>query len=505
MGSKQIISKLGINSQEFNFQFQSHPDYPSVLAFSDTLNFLSVKNEAYELKKEHWEELPEEFITIYNDNFALVKKEESGIKVFSDDVQNVSKEKLYENSTDFVLLFEKENISKEKKIFNFYWLFNGFLILIFGYSLLFLNLQNTLFNLLSIVGLFISFEIIRKKFGDKSTIIKSICGSSATNTTAKNDCNKIINADKTDILGLKLSDLGLLYFSALLVLGIFSPFTDSVLKFLSFVSCLVIAYSLVIQIFIEKVLCKVCLLIIGILIGQIIISSLYFGNAIILNTIALSALAFLVLFFALVFINNLIKQKEEYKKSDIKNLKFKRNYGIFKRELLEKNRIIFQGTEIFRLGKSDARLHISLVSNPYCGFCKEAHSILEKLLEKYPDDISAQIRFNYFPDAANSNYKNLINDFLYVYNKKNRELIKSVDYWFEHKNEKKLREYYNSQLHNSDLTEILNISIENEGQGLNFTPVFLINGYPFPDKYDRKDIFYFVEELLEDEEIINEA
>ncbi|WP_312824774.1 vitamin K epoxide reductase family protein [Epilithonimonas sp.] len=505
MKFEQITSSLGVNSQEFTFQFQSHPDYPSALAFSDTLNFLNVKNDAYELQKEYWGELPEEFITIYNDTFALVKKEESGIQVFSDDVQNVSKEQLYENSTDFVLLFEKEIISKEKRILNFYWLLNGFLIFLSGYTIVFLNLHNTLFNLLSILGLFVSFEIIREKFGDEPAIIKGICRSNATDTTAKNDCNKIMNADKTDVLGLKLSDLSLLYFSALLVLGIFSPFTDSVLKFLSFVSCLVIAYSLVIQIFIEKVLCKVCLLLIGILIGQIIISSIYFGNSIKLNTIALSVLVFLVLFFALVLIKNLINQKEQYRKSDIKNLKFKRNYGIFKRELLEKKRIFFQNTEIFRLGKPDAKLHISLVSNPYCGFCKEAHHILEKLLQKYPDDISAQIRFNYFPSAANTKYKNLINDFLYVFNKKNIELLKSVDFWFEHKNEKKLREYYNSQIHNSDLTEIINISIDNESKSLNFTPVFLINGYAFPDKYDREDIFYFMEELLEDEEITNEA
>ena len=61
---KALTEKSKINNDEFNFQFQSHPNYPSALAFSDTLNFLGVKNDAYELEKEYWGELPSEFIVI---------------------------------------------------------------------------------------------------------------------------------------------------------------------------------------------------------------------------------------------------------------------------------------------------------------------------------------------------------------------------------------------------------------------------------------------------------
>ncbi|NJM80910.1 MAG: hypothetical protein HC854_17190 [Flavobacterium sp.] len=41
---------------------------------------------------------------------------------------------------------------------------------------------------------------------------------------------------------------------------------------------------------------------------------------------------------------------------------------------------------------------------------------------------------------------------------------------------------------------------DNRNNGLTFTPIFLINNYQFPDKYDREDIFYFIDDLLEDEE-----
>jgi hypothetical protein len=65
--------KLKISKPEFLFQFQSHANYPTALAFSDTLNFLGIKNEAYEIEKEFWHELPKKFITVYNNNYAIVE------------------------------------------------------------------------------------------------------------------------------------------------------------------------------------------------------------------------------------------------------------------------------------------------------------------------------------------------------------------------------------------------------------------------------------------------
>jgi thiol-disulfide isomerase/thioredoxin len=47
----KLLSYLEIHRQEFLFQFNSHPNYPSASAFSDTLNFMGVRNDAYELER----------------------------------------------------------------------------------------------------------------------------------------------------------------------------------------------------------------------------------------------------------------------------------------------------------------------------------------------------------------------------------------------------------------------------------------------------------------------
>ena len=43
--------------------------------------------------------------------------------------------------------------------------------------------------------------------------------------------------------------------------------------------------------------------------------------------------------------------------------------------------------------------------------------------------------------------------------------------------------------------------IWNKKNELTFTPAIIINGYHFPDEYERNDLLYFINELVEDEQI----
>lgn len=181
MNFNKLTGHLNLDNQEFHFQFQSHPNYPSALAFSDTLNFLGVKNEAYNLEKEYWGDLPAEFITVYENNFAVIKKENDSYKVFSEDVKTISKEELFKNSTDFVLLYEKEDQGKTtNKVHYKNWVFAIFGLLLL-YSCFRQNWHDVIFNLLSIIGIYISLELFNSFFhrwrGEFSAILgrKPIC------------------------------------------------------------------------------------------------------------------------------------------------------------------------------------------------------------------------------------------------------------------------------------------------------------------------------------------
>nr|WP_315032745.1 thioredoxin domain-containing protein [uncultured Chryseobacterium sp.] len=500
----KLINYLKLDKQEFIFQFNSHPNYPSALAFSDTLNFLGVKNDAYELDKEYWDELPEEFIAIVENSFSLVKKSGNTYSVYSEKAKTLDKEELYKKSTDFVLLFEKTENAESKLTFNFKPILYAVFAIILIYSFLSQTKFEALFNLLSLAGVYISLEIFNQKFGNVSTVIGSICGggggAAASQTT--NSCDKIIKQDKTSILGLKFADFSLIYFTGLAVLGLFLPATAYIVKGFTFVSILAIGYSLYIQAFVEKAFCRVCLLIISILVGQLVISNIFFqdlsfGIGALLLTIILWAL----IFSAVLYFNTLLEQKETLQKSNAKNLRFKRNYELFKSQLLENEKIDFQDTQTFSVGKKDSNLRISIVSNPYCGFCKDAHKLAESILKKYPDHVSLQMRFNYTTDRANEKYTQLISDLTYIYNNKpEKEFLHAIEEWFETKDEGKINVLSGGVPTSENLNPLTEMSNENSAAGLNFTPIFIINGHQFPEKYDREDILYFVDELIEDDD-----
>ncbi len=499
MNFDKLIDHFKLDKQEFYFQFNSHPNYPSALAFSDTLNFLGLKNDAYELDKEYWDELPEEYMALVDNSFSLVKKKGSDFTIYSDKVKTLNKEELYSNSGDFVLLFEKTENVKTTSFFNFkpvIYLVFGLIIL---YSLLQFTWYESVFNILSLAGVYISLELFNQKFGQESTVVSNICGGAA-NSSSQSSCSKIFSSDKTDVLGLKLSDFSLIYFLGISFIGLLFPQSQFVLRIVAILSIVVIFYSIYIQSFVEKSLCRVCLVIILVLLAQIAISSFYFSWEVNLPVVFTGFILFISLFFTVAFLNHLMNQKEELKKSNAKNLRFKRNYDLFKRELLDQEKITFTNQQTFFVGNKDAKLHISVVSNPYCGFCKDAHKIIEDLLQQYPDAISAQMRFNYSSERADEKYTQLMSDFLSIYrNKSHKEFLKSVDIWFKNKDESEIRTKSGSG-NSEDLTDIIKMTSENSSAGITFTPVFIINGYQFPDKYDREDIHYFISELIEDED-----
>lgn len=499
----KLINYLKLDKQEFLFQFNSHPNYPSALAFSDTLNFMGVRNDAYELDKEYWDELPEEFIAIVDNSFSLVKKSGAQYSIYSEKTKTLNKEDLHKKSTDFVLLFEKTATTESKSVSNYKPFIYIILAIIAIYSLVSLAWFEAIFNILSLVGVYISLEIFNQKFGTTSIVIGSICGGAPQGAQTVNSCNKIITQDKTSILGLKFSDFSLIYFVGIAVLGLFLPATSFIIKGFTFASVIAIGYSLYVQGFVEKTFCRVCLLIISVLVAQMAVGVLFFENvSFSAESLLLTLLLWVSAFSVILFLNNTLEEKETLQKSNAKNLRFKRNYELFKRELTDNEKINFTDKDTFFVGNKESKLHISIVSNPYCGFCKGAHQILEEILDKYPNDVSVQMRFNYTPDRADDKYTELLSNFMYLYkNKPQKEFLNAIELWYETRDENKIKEKVAGKSIQENLGPLINMSRENSEAGLNFTPVFIINGYQFPEKYDRDDIKFFINELLEDEDL----
>lgn len=506
MTSKKIIDYLKIDKMEFTFQFQSHPNYPSALAFSDTLNFMGVSNNAYELEKHYWEELPEEFITIYKNNFSLVQRKGKQAKIFTDEEKLISFDELKENSKDFILLIEKNaeervsgNDTKIQKIF-----ISLLFAISLSVSLINWNLSSFLFQLLSFAGLYIFLEIFKEKFGKESPVLQNFCGAGAKQNTIKDSCKTIIQSEDFKIFGLKFSDFGFIYFIGLSVLPLLIANNSVLFCGISGLALCSVVYSVYYQIS-KNSFCKICGLVIGILISQFTVAYLFYSSPFQTTEIFIALFTFLIIFFVVYQFSITIEEKEKHRKANIKNLRFKRNYEIFKDQLLkEDNKVNFKiNSGGFILGNPDAEFKISIVSNPFCGYCKDAHLLLEKLILQYPNDLQVQIRFNY-GGKNDTELTYLLSVFKNLYiNQGEEKFCKALNFWYETRNFEAVKQKYPLEKE-TDLSDIIALSQDNSANNLNFTPLLIINNYQFPKSYDREDIFYFIDDLLEDEEILNE-
>ena len=60
--------------EKYNDLYQSHPNYPSLLAVSDSLNLLDIENISANVPFQHFDKLPDRFLTKLNhiDDFILL-------------------------------------------------------------------------------------------------------------------------------------------------------------------------------------------------------------------------------------------------------------------------------------------------------------------------------------------------------------------------------------------------------------------------------------------------
>jgi hypothetical protein len=72
------------------------------------------------------------------------------------------------------------------------------------------------------------------------------------------------------------------------------------------------------------------------------------------------------------------------------------------------------------------------------------------------------MRFNYSPDKQNEKFTNLISDFMYTYrNKSSQEFLHLIEYWFENKDENKVRQKAGITSTQEDLAPLVEMSEEN--------------------------------------------
>jgi glutaredoxin len=505
--------EISIDKSEFLFQIQSHPDYPSSLSINDTLNFFNIQNGLLKVDISQLELLPNQFATFLNDDrdvsqlYFIEKKGNDYFYNQDKKTKEISASKLQSKWNDVVLLVQKSENEVSKKIKN-----NNTTLVLSSLSILFFlwvlfqseeSLLSIMFFIFPIIGILFSIAAHKDLFGTKSAFINKFCNISTTTS-----CSTIIGSNKWKIFSfINLSDLSIVFYSSQLITFFAFILTNNTLDFfniqkiLLFLSIPVLLLSVYYQKFIEKKWCPICLAIITVLFSEILYLISFKNTSLNITFQSITIFGFIFLTIAFVWSvlkNTLNKQKELIEFQLIGN-RFMRNYDVFKSLLIKKDKIELPYSP-FILGNKESNTEITIITNPFCGYCKDAHDIMDKILFAHKSDIKVKLIISIDISLSDDEIKAFVRSLMAIYLDNGEEaFLESLNYWFENKDLKDWLSVYKTDCDQEKIDTIYNSQKQwCKDNHFTFTPAIFVNSYQFPKTYSREYLEFFVNDLIED-------
>jgi thiol-disulfide isomerase/thioredoxin len=503
--------KIKISKDFLEQRIISHPYYPALISFTDTLDQLGLEYKAVEAEEKHipqfsfpflahtpkavgsFEIVPSiEYLENNRENFL---NRWEGIAVMVKTPQAINN-----NDHEKFLKNEKKVTSNTKITIGI-----GLIILLLIQFLNF-NWLLFIFSLLNIAGIAICSLIILHKLGKGNAITRQLCS-----TGKSHGCDLVLNSKASQIIkGVEFGDMGLIYFSAFLL---FTLFTNSAQNANDAFTLLIVPCSLALgftffsffyQWKIAKAWCRMCLITIGIVWLQSAILLIHFLKAkqIFLASPLVVISQFLLCFFLAslwLFIKVLIKGNQKEKRTETELLKWKRNPEVFQSLLYKQphtNTLIPNNPVC--LGNPNAPIQFTIVSNPFCRPCAATHQQLEDLYKRYPSLISINVNFliksaTDREDRRTIAVEQIINAIDITDNK-----LQVLHDWFETMDIQKWKEKYPSiNLNSNRLNVLRNYQHWLSQNNIFYTPFIYLNGYLLPKQYGLNDIESLIIELSE--------
>lgn len=496
-------------------RMQSHPDYPSLVSFTDTLDEIGLAYSAVVADKEKYIELQYPLLAhvgkACNEDFVLVssvsqfEKEDkallakwNGIAVMIQQGLHIS----YQEHTQWLL--------KERKEHNRLLIASACLFTILISTVLYdFNLTGLLLMLLNIAGIATCSLIIMHSMGKDNMITDQLCSADGDQ-----GCDKVLHSRLAVLWkGVGLGDVGLVYFSGITIFLTLSAITRSsgdgftLLIFPFALSVVLSVFSIWYQWKVVKKWCKLCLIILGIVWFQ---SVTLFTTQFSSTTIAFFPRTTVFLFgsliiFAIVWltIKPLILQVDKGLSKEIAVLKWKRNPDVFLSLLYKQRKVDTAPWEDdIILGNPKATLQVMIACNPYCDPCATGHKLVEEILAIHSENIGVTVRF--LVNAADKmDNRTIAARYILAASAASlqeagkEEAKHPIGVWFELMDLEKYKNTY-SLLNNSDVNnQLQKHSSWAKDAKIFWTPTNFINGFQLPKQYTLADLKLIIVQICE--------
>ncbi len=517
----QLLAKntIRVDEQELSYQFKSHPSYPSLHAITGVLNHFSIDNLALEVPVDldTYTQLPIYFMAqIEGDKgkeMVLVEKKETKCVLMDASNKSITYtvSEFLATFTGIVVAVEKtegyvpEKLSKQKNTFMYFLLLIGVLVLtpfVMQYDWLAISTV-----LLSIFGIAVSFAIVKQENGETTGLGAALC------STQKASCDSVIQSKGATLFdAVKLSDASMVYFgfSILFALGsLLFPSMYTLSYGLFLIALPITAYSIYYQKVVAKQWCRLCLVIVSVLWMQGFLSIYFFyqygfvaSDLVLSSSIFVFAGSILLSAFAWDLIKNTLIQTKKLKESEQAFFRFKRNFELFDSILKQSPRVETYLPQMDEMvfGNPNSALEITIVTSPFCGHCTPVHEQMHKVLAKYGDSLHYRVRMSVDIGEPENPLYGIASSLVTIYQDEGPgKAMEALDAIY---NGQAVEEWFASYKKETNQNTLLFKQQQwCDHHDFNFTPVILINGQAYPKLFQREDLIYFVDELIEKEEV----
>jgi len=352
------------------------------------------------------------------------------------------------------------------------------------------SVLESIFLLLSLIGVFITIEIIKVYFQENNVSESKFCS-----IKEEFSCTETIKSKNYAFSKyIEFVDLPVIYFVSIFFGLIFSIITINSIGLLSTFSLPAIIYSLYIQ---KKVLKKWCLLCLVISLLLITNSFLYWYFEIGFKIVTIKEIVWMVSILSVwIFIKKLLFNQEENKNKVNILLRFKRNEAVFNAISLD----VLDNEELVRIskitiGNTNAPNTLLLFISPSCPHCHAAFKEAYEIIEKYSNDIKLEIAYNLNIDNTENPYLDIAKTTMQLYNQEKDYIQALKDWHLDHLEievwKKKWLQAKKILAENEQLEKQFQWCLKNE---FNYAPVKIFNGKLVPQHYEINELFYFFKE-----------
>ncbi len=497
---------IKVDSRLLYQKLLEHPYFPSLLSISEVLNSLRVSNEAYKIELTSLKENFETPILIHVNfglgEFCILDKiNNERYKILTENGESKwLDESEFKNVWDGVILDvdisdtgnEINNVSVNSypiyiKYILAFCLSIG-IFYIFQTQVLGLSTHLKLSLLFNSVGVLISWILVLQHLNKNNLLVQQLCQSKT-----REGCGTVLNSKTAQLTPwLSMAEGGFIYFAGTsLVILVFNSYSSIYL--LSLLAPVFSLYAIYLQAFVIKQWCRLCMIVHAIIFLSFA-NSLYIYWGTKMTSPSIEEL-FILTLPALIwlFINPVIKLLKDAKHYQSEYARVKYNPKVFLALIMDQPKVnIPENLKVFTVGNSEGAFELTFVSNPFCGPCATAHSVIHEWLSQ---NLEFKINIIFNHSADENDKKRIFTE--HISGIQDPEKLEAVLHnWFTGSNKDIQKWVDNHNLKSSPLP-YEDKSLQNwlETADVHSTPTFFVNGYRLPQTYRLADIRYLIQEV----------